>query len=692
MSSKRPESAFQRIRTSLLAVESILITLFLIQALRYAVSAVYSRVSSASIISLLPADAYDPGMAGVVDPALVQAEIGFLGMMIGLPLLTLFFGSRRWFFIAAVVGAAIGRLFMVTPLPPITPLSSAGLVIGCGLIYVALTVRQRFHLLPVMFILGFGFDQLFRAAANTLDPSLSPNYQSIQTILSAAAVLLAVISFLQNRRAAPVDTGGLMTLWGGLGLGAMLFLQMSFLSMPNVISSRADVDYTLFVPLVMAASLLPLLPVIRVRARSFISIFDSSLRGWIWLLITVLLLITGTRIPGIGGGIGLLLAQVSINLVWWWLARPKSDTERAFTGIWIVVGALLFGLFIVFDLMTYEYAFVRDFAPPLSFLNSFFTPLLRGFRGMGLGVILLAALFAMLPLIQTRRRIPWEGAALMETTASLAAVGVFTAVAAFASLPPVISGVRNVSEIRIGTYNIHGGFNEFFANDLEEIALTIQGSGANVVLLQEVEAGRLTSLGAHQALWLARRLGMDMRFFPTNEGLQGLAVLSKIEIVFDDGELLDSTYYQTGLQRVQIRPDEAGVTLYNTWLNFLLAGEDTQTQESEQRRQLDQIFRIMRAHHPDGELGRAVFGGTFNNVPDSPLITSIQNETPFKDAFAGTNLTNSATLVRSGIGRARFDYLWIWRENLVLTGNGVSDSAASTHRLAFIGVLLRRGE
>ena len=38
---------------------------------------------------------------------------------------------------------------------------------------------------------------------------------------------------------------------------------------------------------------------------------------------------------------------------------------------------------------------------------------------------------------------------------------------------------------------------------------------------------------------------MDRRFYPTNEGLQGLAVLSNVQIVYDDGTLLTSTGNQS---------------------------------------------------------------------------------------------------------------------------------------------------
>ncbi|PJF20741.1 MAG: hypothetical protein CUN56_14635, partial [Phototrophicales bacterium] len=111
----------------------------------------------------------------------------------------------------------------------------------------------------------------------------------------------------------------------------------------------------------------------------------------------------------------------------------------------------------------------------------------------------------------------------------------------------------------------------------------------------------------------------------------------------------------------------------------------------EQQQQLNQIFSIIEHHITNdygGQLGRAVLGGTFNNVPNSPLIQTIQ-ATNFNDTFAGANIINSATLVRTGV-QARLDYLWLWEQTLPSNGNGVIDSNASDHRLAFVEVLLRR--
>jgi endonuclease/exonuclease/phosphatase family metal-dependent hydrolase len=261
---------------------------------------------------------------------------------------------------------------------------------------------------------------------------------------------------------------------------------------------------------------------------------------------------------------------------------------------------------------------------------------------------------------------------------------------AYAARPPLVAGVRNQDVIRIGTYNIHGGFNEFYYFDMEAIARSIQQSGANTVLLQQVESGRLTSFGVDQPLWLARRLGMDTRFYPTNEGLQGLAVLSNVEIVFDDGNLLTSTGNQTGLQRVQIRPDEGVITLYNTWLGFLLEtgdGRSIAEQEQDQQRQLNEIFGIISGQHPDGNLGRAVVGGTFNNIPSSPLADQMRAAS-FTDPFAGLPIEISATFQRTNYPLTRLDYVWLRSLNAV-GANGIT-SVASDHRMAVVEVQITR--
>lgn len=687
--------------------EASLTGLFLIQALRFLIGTLYAHIASASLYPALDPTRIDPLMLGLITPSEVNQEVTLLLGLLVLPLVTVVIGRFRMVIPLAVFTVAVGRYVMAADFDlPVT--LGASLVVGGGLAYIALLVRHRAGILPYMFLVALGIDQLFRAWGNTLDPSWDAAYAPMQWVLSLVVSAIAVLVFIVHRRQAHTlgtvsPDRGMMPFWGGVGFGALLFLQLSFLAMPNAIGGRTGMDYTLLVPMVVFATILPLVPWLQDRARWFIGSFDRGVRGWAWMLLVMLLLVLGLRTREILAGGSLVAAQFMVSMIWWWITRPQAAKERNFTGAWVVVGVGIFALLLLASIFTYEYAFVRDFAPEYDFLNPVIPPLLRGLRGMGLAVLLLAVFLAVMPMIQTRHRIAWKGAGSGSWGISFTVIGAAIGISALASSfaqPPVVQGVNNPESIRVGTYNIHAGFNEFYHYDLEALALNIQYSGANVVLLQEIEVGRMTSFGVDQPLWLARRLGMDMRFYPTNEGLHGLAILSNIEIVYDDGVLLDSIGQQTGLQRVQVRPDAGIITVYNTWLNPLLdtgSGEDIENLERDQRKQLSQIFGVISAQHqPDGRLGRMVFGGTFNNIPDSDLIRQM-SENGFADYFEEAHVELSATLRRAD-AMARVDYLWTTTLGSFRVLNatvidpvsaGVLTSHPSDHRMAVILVQLR---
>jgi len=700
-----------RVRPQHLTVlEATLAGLFFIQALRFLVGAVYSRV--AGIAAAAAADLTNAGgLPGLVPAATFNSELTILALALLLPLVALLLGRWRPLFTLAALALAGARFAMIAAADPTSP-ALAALTVGVGLLYLALLIRHRLRLLPYFFILGLCLDQLLRATGNTLDPSWSAGsavlafggsegvfvvtYYSLQAALSVLLALLAVLTLALRRREnadTPPDERGMLPFWGAIGLGALLFLQVSLLALPNAIAGRAGVDYTTFVPLVLLATALPLVPWVRAQGRSLVALFDSALRGWIWLLLIALLVVFGARFSGVVAGAAFVLAQFAVSMMWWWLARPQAEKERGFTGLWLLFSVAVFALLALCDFFTYEYAYVQDLSGDLAFLNPYIPPLLRGFRGMGLGVVLLAIFMAAIPMTQTRRRIPWaEGR--RTTTQSLLAVVLVAALAlgaALAARPPVIQGVRGVDSFRAGSYNIHSGFNEFFHFDLEAIAETIQQSGANVVLLQEAEAGRMTSFGVDQPLWLARRLGMDRRFLPTNEGLHGLATLSNVPIVYHQGTPLPGIGQQTGLQHVQVSTDGgvSAIAFYNTWLGLLLdlgSEQSLQQQEQDQQTQLTSIFSRIATDYPDLNLVRIVVGGTFNNVPGSPLIEQMR-VSGFTDPFAGLPGELSATLWRTN-GRARFDYLWA--RNVLPLGALVMESNASDHRMAVVEILVNR--
>ncbi len=438
--------------------------------------------------------------------------------------------------------------------------------------------------------------------------------------------------------------------------------------------------------------MLPLMPWVRSQARALVSLFDGSVRGWAWFLLMALLVVFGTRFPGILGGAALVLTQFAASLMWWWLIRPRTDRDRSFTGLWLIVTVLVFVLLVAGDYFTYEYAFVRNFTGNFAFLNATVPPLLRGFRGLGLGVLLLGVFLAAIPMIQTQRRIPWgeRRRSALWSLAALVLTVAFAVGGAMAARPPLVQAVRGVDRFRVGTYDIHAGFNEFYNFNLEAIAQTIQQSGANVVLLQETEAGRMTSFGIDEPLWLARRLGMDKRFFGTNEGLQGLAVLSNIPIVYTQGTLLTSVGNQTGAMHVQVSTDGvSAVSFYNTWLGLLLAAPGERAisaQEQDQQVQLNELFGLIARDFGDLNQVRLVVGGNFNTSATSPLVEQMR-ATGFSDPFAGNPEELSATLWRSN-QHARTDFLWL--RNVLPLGALVMDSHASDHRMAVTEILINR--
>ncbi|MDX2160174.1 MAG: hypothetical protein SF162_02505 [bacterium] len=696
---------FKRIRLQpviFTAFEAGVIGLFFIQALRLLIGLIYSRVAGATALSALDPAIIPPGTPIPADPQTLTGEITLLGYLLALPLVALLIGQFRIVIIAAVILTALGRAFLI-PAEGFPSLPAAGLVVMGGLLYIALIARHRLRSLPYFFVLGFAADQLLRAVGNTLDPSWSVGYREIQFAFSGAVIVLSLLLVVwETRRATrPRDTNegealappenGLIPLWGAVGLGGLLFLELALLALPNAVAARGDLDYTTVTPFLVAATLLPIIPAVRGQARAFMELFEGSTRGWLWLLVTILVILLGLRVSGLGAA--LIIAQFLLSMAWWWIGRPKAARERSFAGLWLIFSLLVFIGFVTADNFTYEYAFVRDLGGNLRFLNDVIPPLLRGFRDLGFAVILLAVFLALLPMIQMRRRIAWYGGSTFGTVITILIVAAASAGAAYAARPPIILDVRNAEQVRVGTYNIHGGFSEFYAYDLEAVAAAIQQSGSNIVMVQEIERGRLTSFGVDQPLWLGRRLGMDGRFFATNEGIQGLAVLSNIRIAFDDGVLLPSLGAQTGVQRVQITPSaDSVITVYNTWLSPLLEiDEQDQTlgiQEQDQARQLNALFGVVAAHHPNGILGRTVIGGTFHNVPDSDLLQQMR-VAGFIDPFAGYPLELGATFVRFGLPRARFDYLWL--RNLPLgEGVNVSQSTASDHRLAYAAVQINR--
>jgi endonuclease/exonuclease/phosphatase family metal-dependent hydrolase len=355
----------------------------------------------------------------------------------------------------------------------------------------------------------------------------------------------------------------------------------------------------------------------------------------------------GIRYSAIVSSVALLLSQLLALL-----ALPgalSGDRERV--GLGLAVGNLFFLL------LNFAYAFAFTYAYTLAF-----------FRGTGLPIVLVGAVAATLPAAARRlpsptqeqpprgaRRpaVPWAVAALL------------VAACAVSAWPPAPQMKEAGPNVRVGTYNIHYGYNTHWKFYLEEMARAIEESGADIVALQEVDAGRITSYGVDDALWLARRLRMGVIYQPTVEHLTGIALLYRFPLQQAGGQLLTSRLEQTAIVHAQVRVGDQPLDAYGIWLGL----------EAEERAlQLTDALAFITGEGP------AVLGGDFNSRPDSPVYRRLV-EAGFSDPFV-TGGFEPAPTSPSESPQERIDY--VWTRGLSAVDARVLDSTASDHRLVVI--------
>lgn len=701
--------------------EAALVGLFFVQAVRFVYATLYARASSADLVQRTAPGTILDGIPGAVELATVQGELVILAGLLLLPLLALIIGRWGVSFPATVLFVALGRSMALQSADFKVP--AAALVVGASLLYLALTAIRRPGIFPPALLFGFAGDQIIRAVYDTFDRTWQSDYtvdvgsSSVEmgVLIALVAIVLIGLSILtwaierrylsyiaqQAEEGAPVPQleRGRMNAWGGLAFGAVLYLEFTLFGLPNAVAHWSGTDYTALVPWLVAATVLPLVPEVREQARRFAGMFDTAWRGWLWMLLLGLLLVVGRRYEGALAAIALIFAQFMVGLTLWWLVARRTSGPNL-TGITVLLSLVSFGALGVGDYFTYDYAYVRDLAAPYQNVSD----VLRSFRGMGLGLTLIAALLLSIPIILTRRGIAWSGGKALYTVFGLLVVLGASFAGATAATGDVIRRPAAPDCLRIATLNMHGGYSQYFDPNLERIAEVIQLNGADIVLLQEVDTGRMASFGVDQVMWLSRRLQMEWAFYPQNEALQGIAVLSRVPITGVQGLDLPSDGNQAAAMLVSLDPErlvadplgEIGdLHVYNAWLGFRVAQRDGQPipeGEQDQNRQLDTLLRWIAGRHGPAWNGRIVLGGTFNFPPDSPLYRALNNPV-FKDPFAGLRTEDTMTVFLVDGTAARYDYLWT--ANLPLNSAGIDHSPeaanASDHRSAVIAVSRREG-
>ncbi|MBX3086462.1 MAG: hypothetical protein KF716_32805 [Anaerolineae bacterium] len=634
-------------------IEAALIGLFFVQAVRFLFGTLYAHLSSASLISLTSNPAALIGEPGIVDLLEVQNEVLITGLMLLLPLLSVIFG-RLWFGPALVaIVAAVGRVFMTANGGTTLGVMGAALTAGAAILYLACIAVRRSGMVPVMLIFGIAGDQLIRILGDTADFTWGSNFLTEVTIAALALFLAAVLAAIFDNLTPSDEPKGEIAGWNAFAFGGLLYLQFAVFGLPNTLAHRVGLDYIDIAPFLIVATLLPLVPEIRNFTRQFLGMFDTQYRGWIWFLLICLLFVVGFRLTGTLAAVALIIAQFLLGLTWWWVIQPASGRFN-FTAIGVMVGVAIFLLLSGADFVTFEYAFIRGIVEP-------FGSLLRAFRGLGIAVTLFALLLGCLPAVLARKRLPWKGGTFLATAAALV-VTVMAGVLAYMFAQPVAVEhiVDKPNQLRIATVNLHGGYSLYYGMDLAKIAETIQKTGAQVVLLQEVDTGRLISYSTDQVAWLARNLNMAVAYYPTNEGLQGLAILSRLPIARAEGLLLSSRSKQTGVQFIQVLADDGQLLdVYNTQLSLLFSTStlSVDDQAQDQDAQMGEIIAYFESNR--SKAGRAILGGTFNHTPGTKIYKFLAQQ-QFIDSFQDYPVEKADTLRRVNNVPVRVDYVWLY--------------------------------
>ena len=174
------------------------------------------------------------------------------------------------------------------------------------------------------------------------------------------------------------------------------------------------------------------------------------------------------------------------------------------------------------------------------------------------------------------------------------------------------------SEIKFMTYNIHFGQGMDDLLNLERIAQNILTEDPDIIGLQEVENGRITSQGVDVALWLAKRLNMmDYFYYPAvNEHAFGCALLSKFPIKSVTGTAIPSLQ----LERIILH----GIISINSTFDIDVFVTHLGLEDEDSSTQVDFILNRI---HDESLIKPKVLMGDFNLNYSADEIKKISNNT-----------------------------------------------------------------
>jgi endonuclease/exonuclease/phosphatase family metal-dependent hydrolase len=616
------------------SIEATSIVLFLLQGLRVIFSVLFGII-------------YDQVFAGSPDAWLPVSVILVL-IALALPALAPRKPTHTWLAVLAGV-TAVARVAL-TFNDATLRYWGALIVLGAAGLYLAGLLTARRSLALPCLLTALTIDQILRAVGQTYDLSLLPAWLPVQILWAAIvigiALALAWIGAVGDRQV------NLMGVRASLGLGGLVFLETSLLSLPNGVARWTGAPYVVFAPLLFVLTLLPAIPRFRHELGNRLA-QRPVLRLGVPAGLAAALMV-GYFASGLVGTIGVALAAILALGCLVIVLDGRSPRQRS-------VGQMLALAFALVMLLNFLNAF--------TFTYPYAVPQLRG---MGWAVYLAACVAVMFGASSQRPvSLSWQEYSAPPTPTVVGGlIGLAFIIAAI--WPRPVEPLPEQGTLRLATYNIHYGYDASWHFNLDAMAETIAEAGVDVIALQEVDTGRMTSYCADDALYLARRLRMNVAYLPTVEHLTGIAVLYKGPQAPAMMAYLTSKQEQTGIVGVHL--DVGGQPLHSFGIWMGLSNEDT-------LRQITEALTFI------GERIPASFGGDFNSEDDEPVPQAVV-KAGFEDPFELLGET-PAPLTDPAINPGqRIDYVWL--RGLTPTRAWVSESLASDHRMVVTEVELPR--
>lgn len=265
-----------------------------------------------------------------------------------------------------------------------------------------------------------------------------------------------------------------------------------------------------------------------------------------------------------------------------------------------------------------------------------------------------------------------------------------TAVAAVlagcATSPPASAPARALT---VMVYNIHAGKDASGSDNLSRVAQLVQSTGADLVLLQEVDRNTQRSGPADQPATLARLTGYSVAFGRTisfQGGDYGIALLSRwpiqrdtlipVTVTAPPGRTVEGRE-QRGVLLAVVDAPGGPIGVLTTHLDH--TGDDIW--------RMQEMATVLRTARAAGAQGMPVLmGGDLNARPESAVHGELRGA-GFRDAWEGCGAGDAMTFPASAPDR-RIDYLYVSGETRCVSAQ-VLPSQASDHRPLLFRLRLR---